>query len=130
MAVEFARVRSCRQTSASLNRTIIGFDLNQSRIKQLTSGFDKTLEISSDDLESASPTLVFTSSLKSAINSDVYIVTVPPIDEAKARFETLATACEMLGKLFLDRDIHACPPVVVFESTVYPGATEEVCPSN
>ena len=46
----------------------------------------------------------------------------------KARFETTYNClCEMLGKLFLDRDIHACPPVVVFESTVYPGATEEVC---
>ena len=129
LAVEFARVRSCRKTSTLLNRKIIGFDLNKSRIKQLTSGFDKTLEISSEDLQSAHHSLSFTSSLKSATNSDVFIVTVPtPIDDAKRPdLNPLVTACEMLGKLFLDRDSNSCPPIVVFESTVYPGATEEVC---
>ena len=129
LAVEFARVRSCRKTSTQLNRKIIGFDLNKSRIKQLTSGFDKTLEISTEDLQSTHHSLSFTSSLKSATNSDVFIVTVPtPIDDAKRPdLNPLVTACEMLGKLFLDRDSNSSPPIVVFESTVYPGATEEVC---
>ena len=129
LAVEFARVSECRKTGKSLNRKIIGFDLNKSRINQLISGVDNTLEISSDDLQSAVPALSFTSSLKEVTNSDVFIVTVPtPIDDAKRPdLNPLSSACEMLGQVFKDRNSQSSPPVVIFESTVYPGATEEVC---
>nr|WP_155920686.1 Vi polysaccharide biosynthesis UDP-N-acetylglucosamine C-6 dehydrogenase TviB [Methylobacter luteus] len=100
----------------------IGFDINQKRVQELQSGQDLTLEVSSEELGQAA-LLSYTASLKDIKNCNVYIVTVPtPINEHKQPDLTpLIKASEAIGTILKPDD------VVIYESTVYPGATEEVC---
>lgn len=100
----------------------IGLDLNENRIKQLRDGIDTTLEVSDSELQ-ASKKLRFTCEPEDIKKCNVYIVAVPtPIDAAKRpNLHPLQSASATVGKLLDSGD------VVVFESTVYPGATEEVC---
>ena len=100
----------------------VGFDLNKARIKELKEGTDSTLEVSDSDLLSSSH-LTFSSQPKDLKNCNVYIVAVPtPIDDSKRpNLRPLESASATVGEWLQPQDI------VVFESTVYPGATEEVC---
>lgn len=100
----------------------IGFDLNEGRIKKLRDGNDTTLEVSDSELQ-ASTDLTFTSRPEDIKTCNVYIVAVPtPIDAAKRpNLRPLESASTTVGKLLSPGD------VAIFESTVYPGATEEVC---
>ncbi|MEZ8402374.1 nucleotide sugar dehydrogenase [Vibrio splendidus] len=100
----------------------IGFDINQLRIKELISGNDSTLECSEDEILEATK-LTYTSKLEDLSNCNVYIVTVPtPIDEHKQPDLTpLVKASEALGAVVSKDD------VIIYESTVYPGATEDTC---
>ncbi len=100
---------------------VIGFDINQSRVKELISGTDSTLEVS--DTELADTSMTFTYSIETLKSANVYIVTVPtPINEHKQPDLTpLLKASEMLGTVINKGDI------IIYESTVYPGATEEEC---
>ena len=99
-----------------------GFDISQSRISSLRDGQDHTLEVSSEELAQATQ-LQFSSELADLRQANVYIVTVPtPIDEHRQPDLTpLIKASETLGKVIKAGDI------VIYESTVYPGATEEDC---
>jgi len=101
---------------------VIGFDINQPRIKELSSGTDSTLEVSEDELKQATQ-LQYTFDIESLKACNVYIVTVPtPIDKTKnPDLSPLVNASKMLGEVISTGDI------VIYESTVYPGATEEVC---
>ncbi len=100
----------------------VGFDINARRVDELRSGHDHTLEVDATELAAASR-LHFSASLEDIGDCNVYIVTVPtPIDAAKRPDLTpLVKASETLGKVLKGGDI------VVYESTVYPGCTEEVC---
>lgn len=100
----------------------IGYDINTGRVAQLQAGYDSTLEVEADEL-AASSQLRFATDLQAIIGCNVYVLTVPtPIDEHKrADFTPLVKASQMLGKILKDGD------VVIYESTVYPGATEEIC---
>lgn len=100
----------------------IGFDINDTRIGELKNGIDRTLEVEPENLK-ASPMLTFTSSLDELKKADFFIVTVPtPIDKNKRPDLTpLIKASETVGKVLKKND------VVVYESTVYPGCTEEDC---
>jgi UDP-N-acetyl-D-galactosamine dehydrogenase len=100
----------------------VGFDLKLSRIKELAAGRDSTLEVSKAELK-ASKRLTFTDSVKDLKGCRVFIVTVPtPIDDYKRPDLTpLVKASESLGTVLKKGD------VVIYESTVYPGCTEEVC---
>lgn len=100
----------------------IGFDINTGRVAELQSGGDSTLEVTVDELAGAQR-LRFTSDLEDIRRCNVYIVTVPtPIDSARRPDLTpLVKASEALGKVLKRGDI------VIYESTVYPGCTEEVC---
>jgi UDP-N-acetyl-D-glucosamine/UDP-N-acetyl-D-galactosamine dehydrogenase len=99
-----------------------GFDINATRVEQLRAGTDITLEVDADELASAAR-LRFSAALDDIRDCNVYIVTVPtPIDSAKRPDLTpLVKASEALGQVIKAGD------VVVYESTVYPGCTEEVC---
>lgn len=101
---------------------VIGFDINQHRIEELKSGTDHTLEVSDEELASAK-LLEFSSDINELAECNFYIVTVPtPIDEYKQPDLTpLVKASTAIGSVLKAGDI------VVYESTVYPGATEEVC---
>ena len=103
-------------------REVVGFDINAKRIAELKDGVDYTREVSSEELAAAAD-LSFTDSLDGIRNSQIFIVTVPtPIDEFKTPDLTpLVKASESVGKVLKKGDI------VIYESTVYPGATEEVC---
>lgn len=103
-------------------REVVGFDINAKRIAQLKDGVDVTREVTPDELVVANG-LSFTDSLDDIRDCRVYIVTVPtPIDEFKSPDLTpLVKASESIGRVLKPGDI------VIYESTVYPGATEEVC---
>lgn len=100
----------------------IGFDINEHRVNELKNGQDSTLECTHEELQS-SPLLTYTHQLEHIKKCNFYVVTVPtPITEEKTPDLTpLRKASESLAKVISKDDI------VVFESTVYPGATEEVC---
>lgn len=102
--------------------SVVGFDINQARIKALAAGHDSTLEVSDSELATAS-LLTFTASIDAIKACNVFIVTVPtPIDEHRQPDLTpLIKASETIGKVLKRGD------VVIYESTVYPGATEEDC---
>lgn len=111
LAVEFGK-----------QQPVVGFDISATRIDALNAGHDTTLEVSDEDL-SAAKNLRFSSELEDIKHCNVYIVTVPtPIDAHKRPDLTaLISASEAIGRV-LDRG-----DVVIYESTVYPGATEEDC---
>jgi UDP-N-acetyl-D-galactosamine dehydrogenase len=111
LAVEFGK-----------SRPVIGFDLNERRIEALSGGHDATQEVSEQELASASQ-LTYTSNSADLAEANIYIVTVPtPIDTHKRPdLNPLKKASETLGRV-LKRD-----DIVIYESTVYPGATEEDC---
>ena len=99
-----------------------GFDINRSRIAALISGHDSTLEVDTAALESAAH-LSYTTDVDKLKTCNIYIVTVPtPIDiHKRPDLSPLEKASETVGKVLSKDDI------VIYESTVYPGATEEVC---
>ena len=101
---------------------VMGFDINQKRIDELQSGQDHTLEVSPEELKLATH-LSYTTNLQQLADCNLFIVTVPtPIDEFKQPDLTpLVKASESIARVLKKGD------VVVYESTVYPGATEEVC---
>ena len=102
--------------------TVVGFDIHQQRINELKAGHDRTLETSDEDLKDAVK-LSYTTNLEDLKPCNYYIVTVPtPIDSHKRPDLTpLIKASESVGKVLKKGDI------VIYESTVYPGATEEEC---
>ena len=111
LAVEFGK-----------QRQITGFDINEARINALKAGHDATLEVSDEELKEATG-LRFTNKLEDIAECNVYIVTVPtPINASKQPDLTpLRKASETIGKVLKKGDI------VIYESTVYPGATEDDC---
>lgn len=111
LAVEFGKIYN-----------VIGFDINYQRIKELKEGIDVTRESNSEEI-GASTFLKFSSNVKDLENCNIYIVTVPtPIDQFKSPdLRPLLRASEMIGQVLKKNDI------VVYESTVYPGCTEEDC---
>jgi UDP-N-acetyl-D-glucosamine/UDP-N-acetyl-D-galactosamine dehydrogenase len=104
------------------NRRVIGYDTDVTRVKQLKKGLDHTLEVSSNAIHN-SPLLTFSTDLSDLESCNCYIVTVPtPIDKAKQPdLNPLLKASKAIGKLLKHGD------VVIYESTVYPGCTEEMC---
>lgn len=102
--------------------TTIGFDINEKRIEELKKGYDRTLEVDSEGLK-ASKNISFTTSLEKLKEATIYIVTVPtPVDiYKKPDLTPILSASKTVGKVLKKGDI------VVYESTVYPGCTEEDC---
>ena len=130
--LEFSNCKvSCDDSSKALNRRVIGYDIDDERITELRSGHDRTGEAQPDLLHTSSSALIFTSDYKDLAEADVFIVTVPtPIDIVKRPdLSYLEAASRLVGKCLLLRQKanKKSAPIVVFESTVYPGATEEIC---
>jgi UDP-N-acetyl-D-galactosamine dehydrogenase len=111
LAVEFGK-----------KRKVMGFDINQNRVKELRQGVDNTLECTPGELQSASH-LVYSSNTEDLRGCQVFIVTVPtPVDDAnRPDMMPLVAASEAVASVLKRGDL------VIYESTVYPGATEEVC---
>jgi UDP-N-acetyl-D-glucosamine/UDP-N-acetyl-D-galactosamine dehydrogenase len=100
---------------------VVGFDISRERVASLREGVDFTREVAPEDLETAN--LAITDQASEMQGCDVFIVTVPtPIDEAnRPDLTALLTACDLIGPNL------SKGAVVVFESTVFPGVTEEIC---
>jgi UDP-N-acetyl-D-galactosamine dehydrogenase len=111
LAVEFGK-----------KRRVLGFDINAARVEELRNGIDRTLEVEREELASARH-LTFTNDATDLASCQVFIVTVPtPIDDAnRPDLTPLIKASEMIGAVMRRG------ATVIYESTVYPGATEEVC---
>ena len=111
LATEFGKLRS-----------VVGFDINQARIDALEKGYDATLEVSPAELQEASQ-LRFTACVDDIAECNIFIVTVPtPVDEHKRPdLAPLMKASQTIGQVLKKGDI------VIYESTVYPGATEDDC---
>ena len=103
------------------NHQVVGFDIGADRVEALREGVDATNEVPSETLKAANFTI--SSNARDLHGNDIFIVTVPtPIDEAnRPDFDAMLKACEIVGPALANGS------VVVFESTVYPGVTEEVC---
>jgi len=101
---------------------VVGFDISKKRVAELEKGYDRTLEVNGENL-SAAVFLKYSNEIKDVKKCNYYIVTVPtPVDEYKIPdLAPLLSACETIGSVLSKGDI------VIFESTVYPGATEEDC---
>ncbi|WP_298903208.1 nucleotide sugar dehydrogenase [uncultured Psychroserpens sp.] len=119
LAVEFAK-----------KYMVVGFDINEKRISELREGVDKTLEVENDHLKTvlsdssnAEKGLFISNDSKDIEDSNVYIVTVPTPTDAlnKPIFTPLVKASESVGSVLKKEDI------VIYESTVYPGVTEDIC---
>ncbi|MBO8240519.1 nucleotide sugar dehydrogenase [Prochlorococcus marinus XMU1412] len=127
LALEFARKKYSCIKKKKLNRKIIGFDISQKRIHELDNGIDKTNECDLSKIKKLD-NLEFTNDIADLDLAEVFIITVPtPIDDAKKpELSALKKACKFVG-IALKRNISLVSPVVIFESTVFPGATEEIC---
>ena len=111
LALEFAK-----------KKKVIGFDINKKRIKELNSGFDQNLEFKKKELKN-SKKIKFTYNEKNLKFANCYIISVPtPVDEfKKPDLRPLFKACKMIGGIIKKGDL------IIYESTVYPGCTEEQC---
>ena len=111
LALEFATVKE-----------VVGFDINSNRVRELNAGKDATLEVEPEALLQRKQ-ISFTANIEDLRDCNVFIVTVPtPVDDNKQpNLKPLEHACRLVGQL-IQKD-----SVVIYESTVYPGATQEVC---
>jgi UDP-N-acetyl-D-galactosamine dehydrogenase len=135
LAAAFATPASCVRSAAPLQRRVIGFDINGQRLEELRQGIDRTNETSREELQAAA-LLEFTGDSALLAEADVFVVTVPtPIDSAKRpdltplekASATVGRALKVRAERQLASSLDSTTPVVIYESTVYPGATEEVC---
>jgi len=112
LAVEFAK-----------KFKVTGYDINPSRIEELLRGHDSTLEVSDKDLVSVQDNIKFTNNIDEIKDCNIYIITVPtPIDKAnRPNLNPLIRASKDVGSILAKNDI------IIYESTVYPGVTEDVC---
>ena len=131
LAIEFCKSRKCLITGKQLNRSVIGFDINENRINELKNNIDYTEQFTQEDLKKLN-NIKFTSDENSLIDADVFIITVPtPINannEPDLRF--IKKASRDIGFVIKKRREYPkenqSNPIIIYESTVYPGATEEI----
>lgn len=115
LAVAFAR-----------HHTVIGYDIDETRIDELARGYDRTKEVSKTALQGGK--LKLTSNADDLAEVDVFILAIPtPIDSAREPdLSILSRACQTVGEAIFAMPLERCPTVVI-ESTVYPGVTEDIC---
>ena len=102
---------------------VVGFDISQTRINELKNGHDRTLEIDNDLLQSVKSNVVYTDNIQDAKDCNIYIITVPtPIDSTnRPDLTPLVESSKAVGTVLNKGNI------VIYESTVYPGVTEDIC---
>ena len=127
LAIQFSRNKKCLITGKKLERKVIGYDISEKRINGLRNAHDYTNQFSKNDLKDLK-NIVFTTEEDLLKNADVFIITVPtPIDEFNIPdLKALKEASILVGKA-LTKKINKFKPIVIYESTVFPGATEDIC---
>ena len=125
LAVEFAKLKTDEKRSKF--RKVIGFDTNIKRINELKSGVDVTNEISRDELSKAMG-LELSAEAQAIDDADIFLITVPtPITEEKnPNLIPIIKATKTVANSLISRK-KRCKPIIIYESTVYPGTTEEIC---
>ena len=134
LAIEFAKKKECLLSGNYLNRNIIGFDINDQRLEEIKEGIDKTNEINRKELKSVD-FYDLTSKIINLSKADVFIVSVPtPINNLKEPdLNPLKKACQVVGEALKIKENNKIKnnketlPIIIFESTVFPGTTEEIC---
>ena len=134
LALELAKRKPCFKTGKKLKRNIIGFDINKERIDELKKGYDRTKENVKKNLLGIN-FIKLTTNIDDIAKADVFIVTVPtPIDEFKKPNlspikKASLTVSEALKrrKLIQNNSSSNSIPIIIYESTVYPGTTQEIC---
>ena len=134
LAIEFSKNKNSLISGDNLKRKIIGFDTNENRLQELRRGIDKTNEIDNEELLNVK-FHDLTSEITSLSKADVFIVSVPtPINNLKEpNLGPLKNACLTVGKALkirkrnLDKNKKIVLPIIIFESTVFPGTTEDIC---
>ena len=127
LAIEFSKVKKCLLTNKIIKRKVIGFDLNEKRVKELISGIDSTKEIDQKDKKELS-SIDFICDKNANIDADIYIISVPtPIDEDNnPDLYFLKSATKSVAN-FIKNSEKDIKPILILESTVYPGTTENIC---
>jgi len=134
LALEFSNKEFCIKTNKKLNRKVIGFDINDKRISELINCHDRTNEVTKKSLKN-NKNIVFTNDKSFLKEADIFIVTVPtPINDSKIPdLNPLKGASKTVGEVLKSRALNQSSsssktcPIVIYESTVFPGATEEIC---
>ncbi len=126
LAIGISKNKICKLSNKKLKRNLIGFDISKKRLKELSKGIDRTKEITFNELKNTE--IVFTANRERLNIADVFIVTVPtPINKRKTPdLNPLTEASETVGEVIKLRSKFS-KPVIIFESTVFPGATEDLC---
>ncbi len=134
LAIEFSKHQNCLLSNKKLERKVIAYDINKKRVQELKNNFDETKEVSMEELISAK-NIIFSSNISDLYSASVFIITVPtPVDDAnKPDLNILKNATILVSEILKNRFDQKKKvkdksiDVVIYESTVYPGATEEVC---
>src|SRR5262245_3421147 len=111
-------------------RRVSGFDISADRVAEINAGHDRTREVTEDQLQAALASSFVATAEDTALDGhEVYIVTVPtPVDTAnRPDLGPLRAACRTIGAVLVRRSPTVPAPIVVLESTVYPGVTEDIC---
>jgi len=128
LALKIANQKNCLKTQKKLNRKIIGYDLSKFRIDQLKNGIDKN-NIFNKKIIKETKNIIFTNNKNLLKNVDIFIITVPtPIDiENNPNLHFIKEASKIVGESIKSEERRKTNPIVIYESTVYPGVTEEIC---
>ena len=128
LMLEIGHKTTCLLTKKKLNRSVFGFDTNKKRIEELERGYDRN-KIFSEEQIKKSINIKFVSNKNSIRKADVFLITVPtPINNKnEPNLTYIKKASKMVGELIKDNQKRLTNPIVIFESTIYPGLTEEIC---
>ena len=128
LTLEIGHKTTCLLTKQKLNRSVFGFDINKKRIEELEKGYDRNKIFSKEQIKK-SINIKFVSNKNSISKADVFLITVPtPINnENEPNLTYIKKASKMVGELIKENKKSLTNPIVIFESTVYPGLTEEIC---
>ena len=128
LAMEIALKTTSLLTDKKLKRSVFGFDINKKRIEELKKGFDCNKIFSKKQIKKVK-NITFVNDNNLIKNADVFIITVPtPINtKNEPNLTHIKNASKMVGNLIKDYQDELKNPIIIFESTVYPGLTEEIC---
>ena len=128
LMLEIGDSETCLLTKRKLLRSVFGYDINKTRIQELERGFDRNKIFSEEEIKKTK-NIKFVSNKNFIKNIDVFIITVPtPINNKKEpNLKHIKEASNMVGELIKDNKKKLTNPIIIFESTVYPGLTEDIC---
>lgn len=128
LALQIAKTEECYKSKILLHRKVIGFDISKERINELKNFNDKTGEYPKELLQNTTR-IIYTNNINDLNECEVFIITVPtPIDDSKKPdLSFLRDASKMVAECISNKSRKKIAPIIIYESTVYPGVTEDYC---